>query len=243
MKNSIVFSLFLSLLIFDKVNAQSDSTTKGRTTAFAIYFESGLLNNSSMTSMRKSLNTRNIEPFKNAMNSLVLARRSESARWMSEGRLIFMTANKNDNELDKKRAALMGFGVGFVTGPKLVNTKHWNIFVPFGLDLMAYQMNIKSNYSASLAAVTSDPSKYLAVKLYSGALNASLGGGVDYKTNILPKKLSKFYISGKLTYQLPIYTTGQWKGENSQVNDMASFKPNQLFAQIGVVLAPKFSVH
>jgi hypothetical protein len=180
-----------------------------------------------------------VEPFGSLMSSIVLAKRMEGDRWISENRIILTNSSRMDNKVDEKRASLWGIGLGFNIGPKLVNTPKWNVFVPLGFDAMFYKLGIKSNQSASLAKLVNSPGNYQAVKLYSGSLNANAGIGVDYKTNIMPKHYEKFYISGKLSYHLPIASTGQWRGENVQVNDLEKYKPSQLYVSIGLVMVPK----
>ncbi|CAG4994252.1 hypothetical protein DYBT9275_01353 [Dyadobacter sp. CECT 9275] len=239
MKIRIIFTALLLVVSLQFLQAQPDSTAKEYKTGFAVYIETGFLTNNSLSNIRKTLKTRNVDPFSISMTSLVLAKRYETKRWITESRLVFTNHGNMKNEIDTKRATLMGIGLGLITGPKIVNTSQWNVSIPVGLDVMAYRMTIKSNYSAGIAKVIDTPAAYQAVKLYTGSLNASVGAAVDYKTNFWKKKLDKFYISGKLSYQLPITTTGQWRGDNVQVNDMASFKPNQLYGQLGIILFPK----
>ncbi|WP_221390884.1 hypothetical protein [Dyadobacter sp. NIV53] len=243
MKSKILLSALL-LMLSGSVFAQTDSTavtpaTKKYTSGFAVFAEFGLLSNNSFTDMRKQLKLLGTEPFGSLMSSIVLAKRMESDRWISEHRLILMNSTKPNNEVDKKRASLWGVGLGFNFGPKLVNTPKWNVFIPIGVDAMFYKLGIKSNYSASLTKVISSPASYQAVKLYTGSLNLNAGIGVDYKTGIMPKHFDKFYISSKLAYHLPVVTTGQWRGENVQVTDVDTFKPNQLYLSIGIVMTPK----
>lgn len=231
-------------MIYGSVIAQTDSTNKKYSSGFAVFAEFGVLSNSSFTETRKQLKLLGAEPFGSLMSSIVLARRRESNKWITENRLILMNSTMpGDDKVDVKRASLWGIGLGINVGPKIVNTSKWNVFIPVGFDAMFYKMGIKSNLSASLAKLVNNPGGYQAVKLYSGSLDVNAGVGVDYKTNLMPKHFEKFYISSKVSYHLPIATSGQWRGENVQVNDLVSFKPSQLYVSIGVVMTPKNMHH
>ena len=238
MKSRILL-IVLFLIAYNSVNAQTDSTSKKYISGFAIFAEFGVLSNSSFSEMRRQLKLQGVEPFGSLMSSIVLSRRIESSRWISENRLILSNSSTPNDDVDVRRASLWGIGLGFNGGPKLVNTSKWNVFIPIGFDIMAYKMGIKSNPSASLAKLLLNTGSYQAVKLYSGSLDVNAGVGVDYKTSFMPKHYDQFYISGKVSYHLPIVRSGQWRGENVQVNDLASFKPNQLYVSIGLVMVPK----
>jgi len=245
MKSKILLSILSLIAIYGSATAQSDSTSKSSTkkysSGFAIYGEFGLLSNNSFTDIRKSLKAQGIEPFGSLMGSIVLAKRIETTRWVAENRLIIMNSTRYNNDVDVKRGSLWGLGIGMTAGPKIVNTSKWNVFIPVGLDAMIYKLGIKSNSSASFARLLLSPANYQAIKLYSTSLNLNAGVGVDYKTGLMPSKFDKFYISAKASYHLPIATSGQWRGENVQVNDLASFKPSQLYLSVGLVMMPKFA--
>ena len=243
MKSKILLSA-LFFITFSSVKAQTDSTiatpeAKKYSSGFAVFAEFGVLSNSSFTNLRRQLKVLGAEPFGSLMSSIVLARRMESNRWIAENRIILMNSSKPNDEVDQKRASLWGIGLGMNVGPKLVNNTKWNVFIPVGFDAMFYKLGVKSNYTASLGKVITNPGNYQAVKLYSGSLNLNAGVGIDYKTGIMPKHFEKFYISSKVSYHLPIASSGQWRGENVQVTDVSTFKPNQLYLSIGVVMVAK----
>lgn len=248
MKNRFLLIVLFLTAVYFPTHAQTDSTgiadstrssNRKFTSGFAAFAEFGVLSNNSFTDMRKQLKLLGIEPFGSLMSSVVFAKRMESDRWISENRIILTNSSRMNNKVDEKRASLWGIGLGLNVGPKIVNTAKWNVFVPIGFDAMFYKLGIKSNQSASLTKLVNNPGNYQAVKVYTGSLNVNAGIGVDYKTNIMPKHYDKFYLSGKLSYHLPVASTGQWRGENVQVNDLDKFKPNQLYVSIGVVMVPK----
>ena len=243
MKSKILLSVLFIIALYGSAFAQTDSTTESKTkkfsTGFAVYAEFGVLSNNSFTNIRKSLKAQNVEPFGSLMGSVVLAKRMESKHWIAENRLIIMNSTRPNNDVDVKRASLWGLGVGVSIGRKIVDSQKWNVYIPVGFDAMVYKLGIKSNPSASLARLLLTTSNYQAIKLYSASLNLNAGVGVDYKTGFMPKSFEKFYISAKASYHLPIATSGQWRGENVQVTDVDTFKPNQLYLSIGVVMTPK----
>ena len=245
MKSKILLSILFVIAFSGAIRAQTDSTVsttssnKKFTSGFAVYAEFGVLSNSSITDIRKSLRAQGIQPFGSLMSSLVFAKRTESDRWVIDHRIILMNSTKYDDKVDIKRASLWGIGLGISAGRKIVNTTKWNVYIPVGLDAMLYQMGIKSNHSASLAKLVANPGSYQAVRLYTGSLNVNAGVGVDYKTNFMPKLYDKFYVSTKVSYHLPVTSGSQWKGENVQVNDLANLKPSQLYASIGIVMVPR----
>jgi hypothetical protein len=251
MKNRILLSAMLFTAVCSSVKAQSDSTAadsvkradKKYISGFGVSAEFGVLSNSSFTEMRRQLKLLGTEPFGSLMSSIVLTRRMESSRWVSEHRIVLMNSTKENDEINVKRASLWGVGLGLNAGPKLVNTTRWNVFVPIGFDAMFYKMGIKSNHSASLNQVINNTGNFQAVKLYTASLNVNAGVGVDYKTNFMKKHNDQFYISGRVSYHLPVVSRGQWRGENVQVNDLEKFKPNQLYVSLGIVIIPKLSGH
>jgi hypothetical protein len=173
------------------------------------------------------------------MGSLVLARRTESDRWFSEGRIILMNSTNYTTDKDEKKAYLNGIGIGTDGGPKLVNTARWNVMIPLGVDLMLYRLNIKSNGTTTMSQLVNNPSAFQAVKLFTGNVNLHGGIGVDYKMNFMPKFNDKVYLSAKATYHQPILGKRKWKGENVTVSDLRSLKVNQVYLQLGVVFFPK----
>ena len=246
MKIKILLTVVLAAFLSGISEAQTDSAAtapkeKKYVSAFGVYAEFGVLSNSSFTDIRKSLKAQGVNPFNSLMASIVLARRIESEKWVHENRLILMNSTRYSDNVDEKRASLRGLGIGFMAGRKIVNNEKWNVYIPVGVDLMVYQLGIKSNYSASLGKVLANPATYRAIKLYTGSINVNAGLGIDYKTNILPKIYDKFYISAKASYHLPVTSGSQWKGENVQVNDLAALKHNQLYASIGIVMVPNMS--
>lgn len=240
MKRQILPCILLALCSLSSF-AQSDSTTTRKVmTGMAIYADFGVLSNSSMDAMRKELTTQSVKPFSSLMSSIVLAQRGETSKWIFERKIIIAGSKSYDREeTDVKRATLRGIGIGATVGRKLVSTSKINVSVPVGIDLMYYRMKIKSNPAASLNKVIANPGIYQAVKLGMGTANVNVGITLDYKTGWFGKAMDNFYISPRLSYQIPVLRTGQWKGDNVQVNDLTSFKPQQLYAGIGVVMMPK----
>lgn len=244
MKSKILLCALFMIASYGSAFAQTDSTSESKTkkyaTGVAVYAEFGVLSNNSFSNIRKSLKAQNVEPFGSLMGSVVLAKRMESRSWIAENRFIIMNTTKPNHDTDVRRASLWGLGLGMSLGRKIVDSQKWNVYIPVGFDAMVYKLGIKSNSSASLAQLLLTPSNYQAIKLYSASLNLNAGVGVDYKTGFMPESFEKFYISAKASYHLPIASSGQWRGENVQVNDLARFKPNQLFLSIGVAMTPKF---
>jgi hypothetical protein len=237
-----IFPVFLLLgLLCAPAFAQTDSSsTRKFMSGMAVYGEFGVLSNNTMTDMIKQLKSQSVDPFNSFMSSLVLAHRHESNQWMTENRLIFSGAGKyDDSKVDYKKANLFGVGIGLVTGPKIVNTPRLNVFIPVGVDLMYYRMGIKSNPSASLNKLINNPGSYQAVKLSTKTINVNAGIGLDYKTGWFSKYYDRFYLSARAAYHYPVATSGQWRGENVQVNDLTSFKPDQLYLSVGIVASPK----
>jgi hypothetical protein len=249
MKKGIFYAVFLIVLSSVATQAQTDSTGRKKSDSngkkkiiagMAVYGEFGVISNSTMNDMRKELKVQNVDPFNSYTSSLVLAHRVESAKWMMEHRILVTGSGKFDETtLDQKRANLWGFGIGLTGGPKLVSTSRINVYVPIGVDLMYYQMVIKSNPSASLNKLINNPGTYQPIKMATKTVNVSAGLGFDYKTGWFSKIYDNFAIATRAAYHLPVYTSGQWRGENVQVNDLTSFKPSQLYLSIGIVASIK----
>lgn len=206
----------------------------------AIYAEFGLLSNNSFKAIRDQMKALNIKPFENLMASIVLAKRFETEKFFVESRLILMNSTKYSNDDNVAKGIFRGIGIGTDASPKFVNSKHWNVLVPIGWDLMLYQTRVKNDQTATYSQVVNNPNGYRGVKLRSGSFNLHAGLGADYKMNLFPKVYDKVYISGKVTYHLPVFRTGRWKGDDVKVTDLPSFKANQLYAQIGLVFFPKY---
>ena len=243
----IFFPVLISSVFFaGAALAQTDSSSvknpvkRKVTTGMAVYAEIGVLANSTMTDMRKELKTQLVDPFSSFMSSIVLAHRAESSKWMMEHRLILSGSGKYDEDkVDFKRANLWGAGIGLTGGPKIVNTPKLNVYIPIGVDLMYYRMLIKSNPAASLNKLINNPGTYQPVKINTKTINVNAGLGLDYKTGWFAKHYDSFYLSTRVAYHLPVATSGQWRGDNVQVNDLTSFKPNQLYVSVGIVASMK----
>lgn len=237
MKNKLLFSTILLFASLGLAKAQRDSTLKIFKSGMAIYAEFGLLPNNK--TIREQLARLQVKPFTSFMGSLVLARRTESDKWFSEGRLILMNSTNYTKDKDQKKAYLGGIGIGTDGGPKLVNTARWNVTIPLGVDLMLYRLNIRSNGSATISQLVNNPSAFQAVKLFTGNVNLHGGIGVDYKMDFMPKFNDKVYLSAKVAYHQPILGKRKWKGENVTVSDLGNLKVNQVYVQVGAVFFPK----
>ena len=245
MKNKLLLSILLSALFLNMATAQdsSDTTAAGKKfrSGMAVYAEFGLLSNNSFKSIRDQMRTLGIKPFENLMASVVLAKRIETEKFFAESRLILMNSTKLSNDENVKKGIFRGIGIGVDASPKFVNTSHWNVLIPIGWDLMLYRLRVKDDKTASFNQIVQNPNGYQSVKLHTGSFNLHAGVGVDYKMNLFPKVYDKVYISGKVTYHLPVARMGRWRGDDVKITDLPSFKPNQLYAQIGLVFFPKHS--
>ncbi|NIJ53085.1 hypothetical protein [Dyadobacter arcticus] len=237
MKNKLLFSALLLFTFSEFAQAQTDSTVRIFKSGMAIYAEFGLLPNNKV--IREQLSRLQVKPFTSFMGSIVLAKRTESEKWFSEGRLILMNSTNYTTDKDEKKAYLGGFGIGTDGGPKLVNTSRWNVTIPLGVDLMLYRLNIKSNGSATIAQLVNNPSAFQAVKLFTGNINVHGGVGVDYKMNFMPKFNEMVYLSAKVAYHQPILGKRKWRGENVTISDLGNLKVNQVYVQVGAVFFPK----
>lgn len=243
MKNKLLFSIFFATLMVNVTFAQEGSdttaTTKKLRSGMAVYAEFGVLSNSSFKAIRNEMRAQNIKPFESLMASVVLAKRMETERFFAESRLILMNSTKFNDDENVRRGKFWGIGIGTDASPKFVNSSHWNVLIPIGWDLMLYQLRVKSNQTATFGQVNQNPNAYSAVKLHAASFNLHAGIGVDYKMNLFPKVYDKVYISSKVTYHLPVIRSDRWRGDDVKVTDLPSFKPNQLYAQIGLVFFPK----
>lgn len=237
MKNKLLFSTILAISTFGFAHAQTDSTVRMFKSGMAIYAEFGLLPNNK--AMREQLDRLQIKPFTSFMGSIVLAKRTESQRWFSEGRIIIMNSTNYTTDKDVRKAYLNGIGIGTDGGPKIVNNRRWNVLIPIGFDLMLYQLKIKSNQTATIGQVTQNPQSYEPVRLRTGNINFHAGIGADYKMNVLPKWHDQVYLSGKASYHLPLLGRRKWKGEDVTISDLSSLKLNQIYFQLGLVFFPK----
>ncbi|QRR01072.1 hypothetical protein [Dyadobacter sandarakinus] len=237
MKNKLLLLVFLSQVMFHSVHAQSDSTFRIFQSGMGFYAEFGLLSNN--PAIRHELEKLAVKPFTSFMGSLVLARRMESQRWYSEGRIILMNGTNYTKDRDERKAYLNGIGIGTDGSPKFVNTARWNVMLPIGVDFMLYRLNIRSNGTATLGQLVGNPAAFQAVKLFTANINVHAGAGVDYKMNVLPKYNEKVYLSAKATYHQPILGRRKWKSENVTVSDLPGLKVNQIYLQIGLVFFPK----
>jgi hypothetical protein len=239
MKNKLL--LIASFLIifsgFARAQTEPDTTVRMFKSGMAIYAELGLLPNNK--AIRDQLSRLGVKPFEGLMGSIVLARRTESEKWFSEGRIIIMNSTNYTTDKNVKKAYLSGIGIGTDGGPKLVNTSRWNVTIPLGVDVMLYRLNIKSNGNATIGQVVNNPSSFQAVKLFTPNINLHGGLGVDYKMNLFPKVHDKVYLSGKVTYHQPLLGKRKWRGENVTITDLSSLKVNQVYVQIGAVIFPK----
>lgn len=237
MINKLLSAIILAGTFIASAQAQTDTTVRMFKSGMGIYAEVGLLPNNK--DIREQLSRLNIKPFTSVMGSIVLAKRTESQRWFSEGRIIIMNSTNYTKNKDDKKAYLGGIGIGTDGGPKLVNNTRWNVLVPIGFDLMLYQLKIKSNSSATISQVVQSPSAFKPVKLFTGNINLHAGIGADYKMNVMPKLYDKVYLSGKATYHLPVLGRRKWKGEDVTISDLSSLKLNQVYVQLGLIFFPK----
>jgi hypothetical protein len=237
MRNKLLSAVLLFLTFFTCAQAQTDTTVRMFKSGMAVYAEFGLLPNNK--NIREQLSRLNIKPFTSFMGSIVLARRTESERWFSEGRIIIMNSTNYTKNKDDKKAYLGGIGIGTDGGPKLVNNTRWNVLIPIGVDLMLYRLKIKSNSSATISQVVQSPSSFQPINLFTGNINLHAGIGADYKMNVMPKLYDKVYLSGKATYHLPVLGRRKWKGEDVTISDLSSLKVNQIYVQLGLVFFPK----
>ncbi|WP_031526636.1 hypothetical protein [Dyadobacter crusticola] len=239
MKNKLL--LIASFLIifsgFASAQTEADTTVRLFKSGMAIYAEFGLLPNNK--AIRDQLTQLGVKPFEGLMGSIVLARRTESEKWFSEGRIIIMNSTNYTTDKNVKKAYLSGIGIGTDGGPKLVNTSRWNVTIPLGVDVMLYRLNIRSNGNATIGQVVNNPSSFQAVKLFTPNVNLHGGLGVDYKMNLFPKVNDKVYLSGKVTYHQPLLGKRKWRGENVTITDLPSLKVNQVYVQVGLVVFPK----
>jgi len=240
MKNRILLNLILAIATFNSARAQTDSTLRIFDSGFGIYAELGMI--PANRSIRNELSSMNIKPFTAFMGSVVLTRRQESPRWFSEGRLIAMNSTNYTTGKNEMKAYLAGIGIGTDGGPKLVNNPRWNLTIPFGVDLMLYRLNIKSDGQVTIGQLLQNPSAYSPVRLLTANINLHAGIGADYKMNFLPNINEKVFLSGKLTYQQPLLGKRKWKSESVTISDLSSLKLNQIYIQIGLVFFPKRKV-
>ena len=244
MKNTLLAGLILlvsSGYAYAQDNADSSDSAKKYQSGFGVYAEVGVLPNSSFKGIRDQMKALNIEPFEPVMASIVLAKRMETEKFYMESRLILMNSTKHRKDDDVIRGMFRGIGLGVDASPKFVNSTRWNLLVPIGWDIMLYQLRVKNNQSASLAQVIQNPNNFKSMKLYNGSFNLHAGIGADYKMNLFSKVYDKVYISAKATYHLPVFRRGQWRSDDVKINDLPSFKANQLYAQLGLVFFPKSS--
>ncbi|REA62725.1 hypothetical protein DSL64_07320 [Dyadobacter luteus] len=243
MKNKLLlcFTLAFAHVGIQAQDVADTTTSKTYNSGFAVYAEIGVLRNNSFSGIRDRMRELNIRPFESVMTSIVLAKRRETDKFYMEHRLILANSTKYNRDKDMPRSMFRGIGIGVDASPKFVNTKRWNVLVPLGWDLMLYQLRIKNDQSASLSQVIQNPGQFKSMRLYNGSLNLHGGVGVDYKMNFLPRIHDKVYISAKATYHLPVLRRGLWRGEDVTVNDLPSFRANQLYAQLGLVFFPKGS--
>ena len=237
MRYKLLFYTFLAVISGISAHAQTDSTGRIFKSGMAIYAEIGLFPNNK--TMRDQLDRLQIKPFTSMMGSIVLAKRMESQRWFSEGRIILMNSTNYTTGKNSPKAYLNGIGIGTDGGPKLVNSRRWNVLIPIGADFMLYQLKLKSNQTATIGQVVQNPQAYQTVRLRTGNINLHAGVGADYKMNLLPKWHDQVYLSGKATYHLPILGRRQWKGEDVTISDLSSLKLNQIYFQLGLVFFPK----
>ncbi|SEI60950.1 hypothetical protein SAMN04487995_1638 [Dyadobacter koreensis] len=245
MKNKLLLSILFFASLFNTALAQDSfdttSTAKKYKSGMAIYAEVGLLGNNSFKGIRNEMRALGIKPFENIMASIVLAKRMETEKFFMESRLILMNSTKHSRDENVSKGIFRGIGIGVDGSPKFVNSKHWNLLIPIGWDLMLYQVKVKNDRTASFSQVVQNPNAYNTAKLHNGSFNLHAGIGADYKMNLFPKVYDQIYISGKVTYHLPIARMGRWRGDDVKITDLPSFKPNQLYAQLGLVFFPKKS--
>jgi hypothetical protein len=244
MYNKLLAGLVLfAIQISAQAQQNADTTSSARTyqNGFALYGEVGVLRNNSFSGIRDQMKALNIRPFEPVMASIVLAKRRETERFYMEHRLILANSTKHSRDKDVPRSMFRGIGIGVDASPKFLNTERWNLLIPIGWDLMLYQLRIRNDQSAPLTQVLQNPSDFKSMKLYNGSLNLHGGIGADYKMNLFPKVYDKVYISAKMSYHLPVLRRGRWRGEDVTITDLPSFRANQLYAQLGLVIFPKGS--
>jgi len=243
MKNKLLLTAVFFTLFLNVASAQDSfdttSTAKKYKSGLAVYAEFGLLSNNSFKGIRNEMRALGIKPFENVMASIVLAKRMETEKFFAESRLILMNSTKHGYDDNVSKGIFRGVGIGVDASPKFVNSTHWNLLIPIGWDLMLYQVKVKNNQTASFGQVVQNPNAYNSAKLHNGSFNLHAGIGADYKMNLFPKVYDKVYISGKVSYHLPVARMGRWRGDDVKVTDLPSFKANQLYAQIGLVFFPK----
>tara|TARA_R110002124_G_scaffold120457_2_gene278511 strand:+ start:550 stop:1308 length:759 start_codon:yes stop_codon:yes gene_type:complete len=238
MRNYLLSGLLLISTAFVS-QAESDTTRYQIKSGMALYGEFGVLGNNSFDAIRDKMRALNIQPFESLMASIVFAKRYEGDKWFLENRLILMNSTNYTTGKNEVKGYFGGIGIGVDAGPKLLNTKHWNIILPIGYDLMLYRLMVKNNRTASLGQVVQNPGAFEATKLRTGNINVHGGVGVDYKINIKKGFTEKIYISTKVSYHLPLFQKNNWKGSDVTVSDLPHFKPNQLYFQLGIVAFPR----
>ncbi|PWJ58697.1 hypothetical protein CLV98_10362 [Dyadobacter jejuensis] len=219
--------------------ADPDSTARRIHTGMTLYGEFGLLSNSSFSAIRDKMNQEGIKPFESLMAAIVLAKRFEGERWFVENRLILMNSTNYTKDRDDTKGYFGGIGIGVMAGPKLLNTRKWNVLLPIGYDLMLYRMMVKNNQKASLGQIAQNASSYQPAKLYSANININAGLGVDYKIYLKEGFADRMYISTKANYHLALFRKGDWRGQDVRVSDLPAFKPDQLYWQIGLTIFPR----
>jgi hypothetical protein len=237
-RNDWILTLFF-LLVSVGLKAQSDSSSARREMGYSIYGSIGFLPNSSLQSMADELEAVAVKPFGQVMSNLILGMRREDASRFYESRLVFFGTPVRKDDNPGKYATLNGLGIGMDFGPKLVNSARWNILIPIGWDVNIYRLRVKSDHEVDLIDLVQNTTPFQPVKLFSSNLVLNAGIGADYKMQLLPKIYDKVYLSSKLSYHLPIFEKSKWRGEDVTVNDLSTFKPNQLYFQLGLIFFPK----
>lgn len=243
MRNNHLILAFIFFAVKLPVLAQTDTSSHMKTVGLSMYGAIGLLPNSSLQSISDQLEAVAVKPFGQLMSNVILGMRREDARKFYESRLLFFKTPVRKEDNPGRYATLNGVGIGMEAGPKLVNSARWNVQVPLGWDAMIYRMKIRGDHQVDLVDVVQNAGPYTPAKLFTSNLTLSAGVGVDYKINLRSKMYDKVYISSKLSYQLPVVTKSKWRGEDITVNDLSTFKSNQLYFQLGLVFFPKKGMH
>ncbi|QKZ15554.1 hypothetical protein [Spirosoma sp. KUDC1026] len=227
------------------VNAQDSTYTKARI-GVRISSDISLLNNKSLGILQQQFQQTGVDAsgIGNRFVTTALSLVRDRQKVLTESRILYVNSNTVDPTTTNtdKSVVFYGFGFGGTQTFKLADTKRFMVGPTVGVDFMWYRLRIlpKDPQNLNLSNIIANPTYYSTVRLRQGFYTNLTGAiSADYKTGWLKSFYDDFRVGARVGYQLPLVRSKTWRYGDGTVNELASFRSNMLFVQIGVTLVSK----
>lgn len=246
MKNRILWIVgAVSLWIPTHTYAQDSTRVNGRVGIRAMG-DIGLLKNNSLATIREQLHQTGLDAsgVGDRFSTIALSFVRDYKKTYSEIRIGLVNSDNIDpaNSPIDKRVTFYGYGFGGSSTFKLINSQRFIVGPTVGYDFMWYRLRIlpQNSQNLSLTNIVANPAYYNTIKLRQGFyMNVHAALGAEYKTGWFKKLYDELRIGVRVGYQLPLIRSDKWRYTDGVVGDVAGFKSNMLFSQIGFTFISK----